>query len=286
MLQKKSKFQRVFMFLRSTAILFSMLAFSQGAFASDTDYAGEPVSSQRQLVLDVGAYGLFMPRYEGSDEMRVLAFPVIIPGFVGGPEGPSNFAFRGLDDLRYSVLRRQGFVAGVTGGYTFGRDEDAAGRLTGLGDVDGGIVAGGFVGYENGPFQGDISFHRKLTGDSTGFEIRAGVQAERQVTDRVTLTARLGTTYATDQYMDAYFSVSPAQAITSPLPVYDADAGFKDVHLQLSSAYEITDRWRLNAGLKYSHLLGDVADSPIVENEHQLSGNLGLTYRFYTGRSF
>jgi outer membrane protein len=66
--------------------------------------------------------------------------------------------------------------------------------------------------------------------------------------------------------------------------VYDIDSGFKDVFLGVAASVPLGDRWSLKLAGRYAHLLGDAADSPIVEAESQWSGGVGLTYRFSTGR--
>lgn len=94
--------------------------------------------------------------------------------------------------------------------------------------------------------------------------------------------AYVSTAYGSDDYMDAYFSVTPAQAAASAasLPSFDADAGFKNVSLELGADYRLTDRWTVTSKLGYSRLLGDAADSPVTAARNQWSGGLGLTYTF------
>ena len=48
----------------------------------------------------------------------------------------------------------------------------------------------------------------------------------------------------------------------------------------LGATMNLSDRWLLKAGGRYGRLLGEVADSPVIETENQLSGVLGLGYRF------
>ena len=86
--------------------------------------------------------------------------------------------------------------------------------------------------------------------------------------------------------MSDYFGVSTVQAGSSAagLGAFDADAGFKDIHVQLSADYDINNRWSIMGGVGYKRLIGDAADSPIVETEDQFSATLGLTYRFSINR--
>ena len=47
-----------------------------------------------------------------------------------------------------------------------------------------------------------------------------------------------------------------------------------------TAAIDLSDRWSLLLIGRYSHLIGDAADSPIVETESQLYGGLAISYKF------
>lgn len=229
-----------------------------------------------------GSIGI-KPKYEGSNEYETYGFPLIVPEL---SDANSPFAgrvkFRGLDDVRFRAFEAGGFELGPLAGYAFGREEEDGPLLRGLGDVDGGLVLGGYVGYRLGIALFDVSYHQIVTGDDDGYQVRLGAEVESKVTSRSTVTARVGTTFADDTYMSSYFGVSTLQAANSlaGLPEYNAQAGIKDVHFALATVTELTDRWKLRVGGKYSRLLGDAADSPVVETKNQFSAIVGLTYRF------
>lgn len=233
--------------------------------------------------LKVGGILIVQPEYEGSDEYEVIGFPFIFPIFGGLGEGGffSRIDARGLDDVRFKAIERDGFVAGPLIGYNLGRDDKDGDRIRGLGDVDGGVVAGGFVGYQLGPVMLDASFHNTF-GDDGGFLVRLSGQVERRLSDRVKFTGTLGTTYADGDYMTNYFGISAAQSANSVagLGVFDADAGFKDVFVEVGLKAELDAHWSARTTIRYSRLIGDAADSPIVESEDQLTGLVGLTYKF------
>jgi outer membrane protein len=244
---------------------------------------GAPEDEWAITGVKVGGVLVVMPKYEGSDEYEVLGFPYAFPTFSGGPGWFSRIDARGLDDVRFNLIERDGFVAGPLGGYTFGREEDDGDLLEGLGNIDGGVVVGGFVGYRLGSVLFDVSYHQFFD-DSEGYQIRFGAEMERQVSQGVTLTGRIGATYADENYTQTYFGVSDDQASNSNLGAFDADAGFKDVHVQVGIKADLDDRWSARASVRYSHLLGDAGDSPVVESEDQFIGLVGLSYKFYTDR--
>lgn len=250
---------------------------------------------RKQIVLG-GAVGM-KPKYEGSDEFRVIGSPIIVPKFSSGDsDGESTFGmirrritFRSLDDIRFTAFEYGGLRVGPLAGYIFGRDQDDARRLRGLGDVDGGVTVGGFVGYAFGPVLVDGAYIHQASGDDTGYQLRFAAGLEHDFSPRIRTVMRIGTTFASDSYMDSYFGVSQTQATNSlaagiGLPVFDASSGIKDVYGQIDANIDLSERWLLRTGVRYGRLLGDAADSPVIETEDQFSGSLGLGYRFYLNR--
>ncbi len=235
----------------------------------------------QSLDLQAGGAAVIAPKYEGSKDYEVRGFPIIAPA---GGESSGFVQFRGVDDLRFRVFEFNGFEAGPLAGYRFGRDEDDAARLTGLGDVDGGVVVGGYAAYNFGSLKPFLSYHHQVTGDDAGAVLRAGAETRFSLTPNIIMTAVAGASYADDDYMQSYFSVTAAQALASGLSTFDADGGFKDVYLSLGTDVPLSDQWSMKLGVKYTHLIGDASDSPIVETDSQLSGLLGFTYRFGVAR--
>lgn len=246
--------------------------------AADTEFTG------RSLAL--GGAVVVKPKYEGSDEHEVYGIPMIIPK-LSDPNDPNPSAFkkfrkrikfRGLDDIRVRALDNGALEVGLVTGYLSSRDQDDGDRLGGLGDVDGGLTLGAYAALNFGDVTFDVAAFDKVTGDDAGVQVRLGAEVERQVSARTKLTARVGTTYADEDYMQTYFGVTAAS--TFGLPVFNADSGFKDVHVALGAEVDLGERWVLRAGGRYGHLIGDAGDSPVIETEDQLSGTLGLAYRF------
>lgn len=241
-------------------------------------------STVEGLSFGVGAFAFVSPLYEGSDEYRLGGVPIAFPVFNNGiSEERSRVAFRGLDDVRVSVLQLGAFDVGPVVGYRFGRDEDDSTKLGGLGDVDGGFVAGGFASYTLNGFSLDGALSSQVTGDGDqGFtgEITAGYDYD--LSDRLVLGGRLSTEYASNDYMDQYFSITDVQALNSTqgYAVFDAGSGFKSVGADLSLSFAATERLSLRTTAGYSRLIGDAADSPISEADNQFRGGAGFTFRF------
>jgi outer membrane scaffolding protein for murein synthesis (MipA/OmpV family) len=229
----------------------------------------------------VGGIVLVAPKYEGSKDYEVLGFPLAIPA--GLDDGRSRFSFKGVDDIRFRLLEQYGFELGPIAGWRFGRDEKDGDKLTGLGDIDGGLVVGGYVGYRFGSALASVSYGHQVTGeDNAGGLVRFALENKFRPAKGWTVTGTVGTTWADSDYMSTFFDVPVAKVIAGR-PAFDAEAGFKDVNLTLASDLELDRNWTLKLIGRYSRLVGDAADSPVVETANQFYGGVGLTYRFDFG---
>ena len=261
--------------------------FIAASFGAASEARADPEGGRS---VTLGGAAIVKPKYEGSDEFETIPIPIIIPKFGETVEENGSAItevrkrvnFRGLDEIRIRVLGGERFHAGAVTGYITKRDQDDGRLLRGLGDIDGGLVAGAYTGFTLGAFQFDAAILEKVTGDDSGPEFRFGVETTQQITERTRIVARVGTTFASDDYMQTYFGVTPTQSRDSKagLAAYTPDAGIKDVFFEIGGTMDLSDRWLLKAGGRYGRLLGDAADSPVVETENQFSGVLGLGYRF------
>lgn len=227
--------------------------------------------------VNVGGLVMVAPKYEGSADYRVLGVPFIAPALNGG----GRLQIKGPDDVRFRLLDLNGFEAGPLAGWRFGRDEEDSQRLWGLGDVDGGLIVGGYMAYRLGVLKPFLSYHHEITGGDTGGVLRFGTEAIWELGRGTEIVGTVGASWADQQYMDAYFSVTSGQSASSfaGLPVYDAGAGVKDVFVGATAKVALSELWTLNLSGRYTQLIGDAGDSPVVESEHQWMAGVGLTYR-------
>ena len=239
------------------AVLLIGLAAAPAAAQSTPDLFGDR--------WQVGGFVYVSPSFEGSKSYDAIAFPFVAPAGLGS-EG--SIQIRGVDDVRLRLFQSGGFEFGPLAGYRFGRDADDV--SVAVDDVDGGLVLGAFATYRAGPLAFSVSYHHQATGDDTGGLVRFGVEHTSRISPTFKLTAGIGTNYADDDYMTAFFAA----------PGYAPDAGFKDIHVGATATLDLSDRWSLHLIGRYAHLIGDAADSPIVETESQLYGGLALSYKF------
>ena len=230
--------------------------------AKDTD---------RKWAISIGVATGVAPDYEGSNDYEFGFGPNISASW------RDTIFYRGKS-LGVNIIRQKNLKAGLIAARAAKRKEDDNDKLEGLGDVDGGIEVGGFVSYRNKPWRFNAEARQEVDSGHEGalLELSAGTYLPL-VTPLVFV--ELGTTLASDDYMESFFGVDSQQSANSGLKKYNADAGIKDVNLSISAGYPLSDRWRVAVMVEYKRLLGDAADSPIVDDKNQFVAGLGLTYR-------
>jgi outer membrane scaffolding protein for murein synthesis (MipA/OmpV family) len=164
-----------------------------------------------------------------------------------------------------------------------GRDQDNNDALDGLGNVDASVEVGGFLRYGIRGLTAEVAAFKDVADGHDGIQAELSLEYGFELAPRWQASVATSTTWVDDNYMQAFFGISPAQAQRSGLRRFDAEAGFKDVGLEIGVNYAFTAHWMIGARAGYAHLLGDAADSPIVADagsEHQFSQRLLLGYRF------
>lgn len=241
--------------------------------------AREDEGDDWQVMLGAGA--IYAPDYEGSDEFEVQPFPFISVeyrdiAYIRGPEiGVNLIRLQASDD--FSIK------AGPLARYRRDRPEKRNAALRGLGDVDLAVELGGALAFEYRQAWVRVSLAKDVAGGHEGLvgEGEAGVRFN--LSDTLSASASVKASWADEDYMGAYFSVTAAQAARSGLPVYRAGSGLKDVGAGLNLSYMLGEHWMVSAVGGYSRLLGDAADAPLVVQRgspDQWQGGLFLAYRF------
>ena len=227
-------------------------------------------AKSRKWTLKIGLSGGVSPDYEGSNDY----------GFGFGPNITAAWGgviFYKGKSLGANLIRRENLKAGLIVARAAKRKEDDNDKLEGLGDIDGGLEVGGFVSYKKKPWRFKAEARQEVDSGHEGALLELSVGTDLPLAKPLVFV-ELGTTLVDDDYMESFFSVDAQQSADSGLKRYNADAGIKDVNLSISTGYPINERWRIGVILEYKRLLGDAADSPIVDDKNQFIAGIGLSY--------
>jgi outer membrane scaffolding protein for murein synthesis (MipA/OmpV family) len=254
----------------------SLLTFT--TTAASQDQQGEEDSWS----FNIGAGAMYRPDYEGSDDYEVKGLPVLGINYrdIVVLRGPSLM----IDVIELSGTGlAQNLSFGPLVKFDPGRESDDNPILRNLDDIDDGALAGVFVGYELGPVELELSVAQDATSRHEGLiaEIQAGYGF--MLAQRLRAQIEVSSTWSNDDYTQAYFGITRDQARASGLRQFTAESGVKDAGASVSLHYLLSESWRVSGRVAYRRLLGDAADSPLVEDEgseNQASAAMMVGYQF------
>ena len=253
---------------KKTKILFSSLA--AGLFLCQAAVAADYKTS---VGLGVG----MAPDYEGSEDYTAVPLLFARVGW-----GDGDYVMLKGTQLKWNLLNDQ-IEFGPLLQYRGERDDVDNDRVDAMKDIDAAVEAGFFLTGRSGPWSATLEFAADVSDTYDGFLITLGGNYRQTISDDFKMTYGVSTTYASDNYMETYFQVDAGNRGTSTLPNYNADGGFKDVGLNVAADYSFNAKWSVVGNLGYKYLLGDAADSPIVDDEGSegqfFLGAMGV-YRF------
>ena len=247
--------------------------------------------------ITVGAAGVYLSDYEGSNDYRFTA----APGAVGSIKG-YGFVLAG-NRISVDLIRDQpgpvwDLQAGPIGVVNLNRTSTKSiddPRVRALGKVDTAIELGGYVGIgKTGVITSDydqlsatVSYRHDVANAHDSGIWQPSVNYITPLSTKAAVAFFASAERAGRGYATTYFSVSPTQTLASGLPTYNARAGWKNYSLGGLATYSLTGNllkgFKVVAGGTYSRLLNGFADSPVVRiagSKSQWLGAVGLAYTF------
>ncbi|SNR58250.1 MipA/OmpV family protein [Paracoccus sediminis] len=230
-----------------------------GAVAQDFGFAGREFSVDLGVGVDVG------PDYPGSDDAE--AGPWLIWRNAGFGQPGTN--------------ESEGFALSPSFGTVGEREASDNPDLAGMEALGRAYELGLRVSYGMGPVMMSGSVRRGFDGHE-GLTGEVGAKYRTDLSDRVSLWSGLSLGYGNGEYNDTYFGVDAADAAPGR-PAYDIGGGFNKAAITFEARYALTENTALLGEVEYGKLIGDAADSPVVQDEYQPSLKLGIVRRFSFG---
>ena len=270
------KIRRSLKYLKMMIAIVILAGIASGALAQDVDVAAAEATGAKENIVGLGI-GL-APDYEGSDDMKAVPLLQARFNFANG----MNLGLFG-NTLRFDMCPDTTWNVGPMLRYRAERNDVDNDKIDRMETVDAAIEAGAFLNYNIENWVVLFSAATDVSNAHDGSVLDFGVGYRQPLSTQTLLTIFAKGSYASEDYMETYFGVDRGDAVRSGLPTYDADAEFKDVALGGLLQYNIDDRWGVLGLLQYTKLLGDAADSPLVDDEgsdNQLIVGVIGNYRF------
>lgn len=262
--------------MKMMAAIIISAGIASSALAQDVDVAAAESTGAKENVVGLGIG--FAPDYEGSDDMAAVPLLQARFNFSNG----MNLGLFG-NTLRFDMCPDTTWSVGPMLRYRAERDDVDNDKVDRMKTVDAAVEAGVFLNYNIENWFVMFSATTDVSDAHDGSVFDLGVGYRHPLDTQTMLTVFAKGTYASEDYMETYFSVDRGDADRSGLPTYEADAELKDVALGGLLQHNINDRWGVLGLLQYTKLLGDAADSPLVDDEgsdSQLIVGVIGNYRF------
>ncbi len=227
--------------------------------------------------ITIGAGPSFGPDYFGSDDYEFRPKAALYIKF-------DKYLTLENDGASLNLLGLSNFQFGPVAHFTPWRNEDENPVLNGLGDIDAsldfGLYAKVLVAKR---FSARLRLFNDLLKDDNGAAVELSLNAVIHQSDNFSLLFGVTGSWIDDKRAQRFFGVTANQALASGLPEFRPGTSFQDVRADIGARWELSDKWAVNAYGRYSRLLGDIKDSPLVDtfgSENQFTVGTFITRTF------
>jgi len=252
----------------------TLLASLLASLLAQTAMAAEDVfpAATDDVVLTLGGGGRVSPEWDGSKHYVLSPMPIIGLKFLRSP----------LTGLPSSDI---GFGIAPSFRWLDKRHFDASSKLSGVPDVATSVEAGLTVDYSDTHYRVFASARQGMGGHH-GQVFDFGLDGILRPIDKLKLEAGPRVSFATADYMRAYFGVSDATAAATGIAAYKPAGGYRGAGLTAVATWDFDKRWFARADAGWLHLSDELGKSPIIKAEgtrDQFTFGLGVAYRFGYG---
>ena len=221
--------------------------------------------------ISIGAGVGLAPDYEGSEDYEFVPIPYARVAFDNG-----MFATIQGVTAKANLIPSQTWRLGPMYNYRASRSRVDNSQVDDMQNVSDASELGGFGGFDYKGWFGFLEFLADIGDAHEGWLGTAKAGYNWAASESWTLSFGLSATYADDDYMDTYFSVSRRDSERSGLRETDADEGLKDIGFDLGISCQFTENWGGRLLGNYKLLLNDADESSPVTDE-------GSQHQFFLG---
>jgi outer membrane scaffolding protein for murein synthesis (MipA/OmpV family) len=223
------------------------------------------------------------PDYIGSDDYT--AVPMVY-GKMTCPEGNYYLELAGKT-LKANLVNHDLLVFGPLVNYRFGRDDaisidDSA--VEKMDSVDDSFEVGAFLGLRMDEWAFMAEAFKDVSDGHDGLLVTLSGKYVWDLSSSWDLIIGGSTTWADSDYMDAFFSVDPGDAIKSGLHLYNAGSQWRDVSCDLGAVYRCNEEWKIRLSGGWTRLLSDAKNSPVTDDrgdQNQFFAGIMGIYTFW-----
>jgi len=244
-----------------------ILSLSQATLADEFSVS----TGTRPITAGLGVLYKDKPYKDYDNDEKTNLVPVILY------EGESFFV-RG-SSLGWKFVDNKGLEFAAVGEYLAdGYDSSDSDYLSGMKDRDPSFGVGAHVIWNPEALGFKLAAVTDVTDNSDGTQVRGEVFYKYRTGDWM-LKPSAGVVWQSEDYNDYYYGVKASEA----RPGRSAYSAGADLNYRLGAVavyQEKTSPWMYAAGLRYDIYGSEIEDSPIVDNDNELSAFIGVAYTF------
>lgn len=215
----------------------------------------------------------FTPRYAGSNALRAETFPLFDIRY------KDLLFISAIEGLGINLSQSRYHRIGAAVNYDFGRSDKDAPILKGTNAIHPSTEVKVFADYVIFPVVLRTDVRRTVNGYS-GYVIDGAAYLPLTASDRFVMFAGVSATWGAGAYMRDYFSITPAQSITSGLPTYRAAGGLRSVGLGINATWNMTQHWLIDAAISAQRFGSHASQSPLTQTPIETSSTISVGYTF------
>lgn len=181
-------------------------------------------------------------------------------------------------NVRYALSRSDRFRFAVEGQIRFdGYDPTESPALAGLEERDATLDAGFSLTSTRAWGVASLKAVGDVLGVHEGFEVSASYEYPMQLGSWV-VSPSIGVSWLSEELVDYYYGVRTSEAMPDR-PAYFGDSAI-NASAGVNAVYRLGTNWDLLAGMQYVRFSGEITDSPIIADDHQIVTYSAMVYRF------
>lgn len=218
---------------------------------------------------DVGVGAIVNPEFAGSEDYQIRPIPYVDARyrdekgtrlFASVPRGLGGYVYRSSGNPQ----RRTAVGLAIAPGFATRDDE-----IDGLDSIDIATEARAYLEFARGFWSASATFAADLGTGHEGAYVDLSLQGRGRIGRRGFWSLGPSLRIVDSDYAEAQYGVSVPESGRSGLAAHDAEQGIEQLSLGGVLSLPITEKWSWTTVASVGRLLGDRADSPIVEQKTQ-----------------
>ena len=258
--------------LKTTFILFFLMISSLSAEDIKENIT---LNEIRNYDLNIGLGIISTPNYEGSENSISRTIPFINFKY-------NKLSFNPVSGVKINFFNNENWLLNYGVGLNLGRDPKQDINLSGLNKINWTLEPKVEAKYKSKYYSisSELAYDIFQKGHK-GYYLKTSLGSGFPIIGLNTfIIPSISFTYADNTYLNNYFGIDNNENSYSGYSVYSLSDGIKDISANVIGIYKINDKFSLTANLIYKKLIGQVAKSPIVFKDNNITTILTLNYNY------